>query len=156
MHTGGGPVPARPAAVASPGPTGHTATVPLSLDQAAALEHVGDTLYIGFNDDLEKIVFPKLKTVGGALIIEANGALVSISLPALERVTKYVHIHDNAGLVGVELPRLKEVGGEVSVVGCPNLGTLKVASGASPARASRVEVRDCAQEVYPALHVRTG
>jgi hypothetical protein len=130
--------------------------VPLSLDQAAALEHVGDTLYIGFNDDLEKIVFPKLKTVGGALIIEANGALTSISLPALERVTKYLHIHDSAGLVSVELPRLKEVGGELSVVGCPNLASLKVATGATPARAARVEVRGCAQGIYPGLHVRAG
>ena len=145
-----------PAAVAHRPPTGHTDDVPLSLDQAAALEHVGDTLYIGFNDDLEKIVFPKLKTVGGALIIEANGALTSISLPALERVTKYLHIHDSAGLVTVELPRLKVVGGELSVVGCPNLATLKVATGATPARAVRVEVRECAQAVYPGLHVRAG
>lgn len=130
--------------------------MPLSLDQAAALEHVGDTLYIGFNDDLEKIVFPKLKTVGGALIIEANGALVHIALPALERVAKYLHIHDHAGLVTVEAPRLKEVGGEISIVGCPNLTTLRVATGAAPARATRVEVRGCAQEIYPGLHVRVG
>ncbi len=145
-----------PAAVAHRSPTGHTDDVPLSLDQAAALEHVGDTLYIGFNDDLDKIIFPKLKTVGGALIIEANGALTSISLPALERVTKYLHIHDSAGLVSVELPRLKEVGGELSVVGCPNLASLKVATGATPARAARVEVRGCAQGIYPGLHVRAG
>lgn len=130
--------------------------MPLSLDQAAALEHVGDTLYIGFNDDLEKIVFPKLKTVGGALIIEANGALVSISLPALERVTKYLHIHDHAGLVSVELPKLKAVGGELSVVGCPNLTSLKVATASQPAQATRIEVRDCGQPIYPGLHVRIG
>ena len=60
--------------------------MPLTLDQATSLEHVGDTLYIGFNDDLERISFPKLKTIGGALIIEHNGALKEILLPALERI----------------------------------------------------------------------
>jgi hypothetical protein len=121
-----------------------------------SLEHVGDTLYIGFNDDLEKIVFPKLKTIGGALIIEGNGALASISLPALERITKYLHIHDHAVLMSVSLPRLRDVGGEFSVVGCPQLTSLKVGAGASPTRVQRVEVRGCAQEVYPTLHVRSA
>lgn len=127
--------------------------MPLSLDQAASLEHVGDTLYIGFNDDLEKIVFPKLKTIGGALIIETNGALTSISMPALERITKYVHVHDGAALTSVSFPRLREVGGEFSVVGCPHLTTLRVGTGATPARVTRIELRGCAQEVYPGLHV---
>ncbi len=135
---------------------GHTRPVPLSLDQAVSLEHVGDTLYIGFNDDLEKIVFPKLLTVGGALIIESNPMLKSISFPALERVTKYLHIHDSAGLVSVELPKLKELGGELSFCDCPNLATVRVGSGASPAKVARVEMKGCLQGVYPGLHARGG
>ncbi len=130
--------------------------MPLSLDQAVSLEHVGDTLYIGFNDDLEAVVFPKLITVGGALIIESNPMLKRISFPALERVTKYLHIHYSAGLVTVELPKLKELGGELSFNGCPNLSTLRVASGGSPAKVARVEVSGCMQEVYPGLHARGG
>ena len=130
--------------------------MPLTLDQATALEHVGDTLYIGFNDDLERISFPKLKSVGGALIIESNGALKEIHLPALERVTKYLHIHDSAGLTIVELPRLKDIGGELSILTCPNLVTVRVAVASSPARVLRVEVRDCGKEIYPSMHVRVG
>lgn len=136
--------------------TRHTARVPLTLDQATALEHVGDTLYIGFNEDVERVSFPKLKSIGGALIIESNGALKEIHLPALERVTKYLHIHDSAGLVTVELPRLKELGGELSIVTCPNLVTLKVAVASAPARVTGVEIRHCGKEVYPTLHVRIG
>ncbi|HEY1097863.1 MAG TPA: hypothetical protein VGF99_03005 [Myxococcota bacterium] len=130
--------------------------MPLTLDQATALEHVGDTLYIGFNDDLERVSFPKLKSIGGALIIEHNGALKEVLLPALERVTKYVHLHDNAGLVVVELPKLKTLGGELSLVGNPNLHTVKVAVASSPARMSRLEVKDCGKPVYPSLHGKAG
>ena len=126
----------------------------LTLDQATELEHVGDTLYIGFNDDLERISFPKLKTVGGALIIEANAALKEIHLPALERVTKYLHIQDNGSLVLVELPRLKELGGELSLAKCPVLKQVRIATAASPAKASRFEIKGCAMPVYPAAHVR--
>jgi hypothetical protein len=126
----------------------------LTLDQATELEHVGDTLYIGFTDDLEKVSFPKLKTVGGALIIEANAALREIYLPALERVTKYLHIHDNNCLVVVELPRLKELGAELSFAKCPVLKTVKVASAASPAKAPRFDVKGCGMPAYPAAHVR--
>ncbi len=126
----------------------------LTLDQATELEHVGDTLYIGFNDDLEKVSFPKLRTVGGALIIEANGALKEIHLPALERVTKYLHIHDNGSLAVVELPKLREVGAELSLAKCPALVQLRVATAASPAKAAKLEIKGCAMPAYPAAHVR--
>lgn len=128
--------------------------VPLRLDQATSLTHVGDTLYIGFNEDLERISFPALETVGGALIIEANGTLTDISFPKLLRVQKYLHIHDHAGLRTLELPRLRSVGGELSIRVAPNLGTVRVATAAAPAEVSRVEVEACAQPVYPGLHVR--
>lgn len=128
----------------------------LSLDQATELEHVGDTLYIGFNDDLDKVSFPKLKTIGGALIIETNAVLKEIHLPALERVTKYLHIHDNAGVVVVELPRLKEVGGELSFNGCPLLKTVRVAQASSPAKASSYVVKGCAVPAFPSAHIKLG
>ena len=127
----------------------------LSLDQATELEHVGDTLYIGFNDDLEKVSFPKLKTVGGALIIEANAVLREIHLPALERVTKYLHIHDNAGLVVVDLTRLKEVGGEVSFLSCPILKGVRVASASARAMASSYAIQGCGVPAFPGAHIKT-
>ncbi len=133
---------------------GHTSSVALQLDQAINLEHVGDTLYIGFNEDLEKVSFPKLVSVGGALIIEANPALKSIHLPALLRVAKYIHIHESAALVEVVMPKLKDVGGELSLIDCPNLTTVKVAVASQPAQGQRVVVQGCGQEVYPALHWR--
>ena len=126
----------------------------LTLDQATELEHVGDTLYIGFNDDLEKVSFPKLKTIGGALIIEANAALKEIHFPALERVTKYLHIHDNGCLLVIELPRLKEVGGELSLAKCPALKQVRVATAASPAKATRFEIKACSLPAYASAHVR--
>jgi hypothetical protein len=128
----------------------------LSLDQASELEHVGDTLYIGFNDDLERVSFPKLKTVGGALIIEANAVLKEIHLPCLERVTKYLHIHDNAAVAVVELPRLKEVGGELSFETCPSLKAVRVASASAPAKASSYAVKGCGMPVFPGAHIKTG
>ena len=128
----------------------------LSLDQATELEHVGDTLYIGFNDDLEKVSFPKLKTVGGALIIEANAALREIHLPALERVTKYLHVHDNVAVVVVELPKLKEVGGELAFTSCPALKGARVASASAPAKTSSFTLKDCGMPAFPGVHVKTG
>ncbi len=126
----------------------------LTLDQATELEHVGDTLYIGFNDDIDKVSFPKLKTVGGALIIEANATLKEIHLPALERVTKYLHIHDNSSLVLVDLPRLKELGAELSLAKCPVLKQVRVAKASAPARVKRLEISECALPVYVAVHIR--
>lgn len=126
----------------------------LSLDQATALEHVGDTLYVGFNDDLEKLSFPRLKTVGGALIIEANPALKEIHLPALELVTKYLHIHDGAGLVVVDLSRLRNVGGELSFRACPALKGVRVASASAPASVGSYVVDACGVPVFPDAHVR--
>ncbi len=128
----------------------------LSLDQATELEHVGDTLYIGFNDDLEKVSFPKLKTIGGALIIEANAVLREIHLPALERVTKYLHIHDNAGVVVVELPKLKEVGGELSFQTCPLLKGVRIATASAPARASSFAIKACGMPAFPGAHIKLG
>jgi hypothetical protein len=128
--------------------------MPLNLEQAAALEHVGDTLYIGFNDDLERVSFPKLRTVGGALIIESNAALARIELPALELVARYLHIHDSIALVELALPRLKSVGGELSLQGCPRLKTVRVGSAAQPASVLRVEVDDCGAPMLPGLHAR--
>jgi hypothetical protein len=128
--------------------------MPLTLDQATALEHVGDTLYIGFNDDLERICFPRLQTVGGALIIEHNGALKEIVLPALVRLTKYLHIHSNAGLTLVELPKLRDVGGAFSLLDNPNLHTVKVSVGSAPVKVQKLEVNGCGKPIYPSMHVR--
>ncbi len=128
----------------------------LTLDQASELEHVGDTLYIGFNDDLERVSFPKLKTVGGALIIEANAALKEIHLPALERVTKYLHIHDNVVVVTVEMPRLKEVGGELSFATCPALKGARVAQASAPARVRSFLIKGCGMPSFPGAHTKTG
>ena len=126
----------------------------LNLDQASELEHVGDTLYIGFNDDLERVSFPKLKTVGGALIIESNAMLKEIHLPALERVTKYLHIHDNAVVVTVDLGKLKEVGGEVSFSSCPALKAVRVASAAAAAKATSLVIKACGMPAFPGAHVK--
>ena len=130
--------------------------MPLTLDQATSLEHVGDTLYIGFNDDLERISFPKLKTIGGALIIEHNGALKEILLPALERIAKYLHIHDNAGLVVVDARNLREPGGELSLSGNTNLHPVKVSVASAPAHVTKLEIKDCGKPIYPSLHIKVG
>jgi hypothetical protein len=128
--------------------------MPLHLEQAVALEHVGDTLYIGFNEDLERVSFPKLRTVGGALIIESNPALRRIDLPALELVARYIHIHDSIGLVELLLPRVQSVGGELSLLGCPQLKTVRVGAASRPASVTRLEVKDCGAPVFPGLHAR--
>lgn len=128
--------------------------MPLTLDQATALEHIGQNLYVGFNDDLERICFPNLQSVGGALIIEHNGALKEIVLPALVRITKYLHIHSNAGLTLVDLPKLRDVGGAFSLLDNPNLHTVKVSVGSALVKVSKLEVNGCGKPIYPSMHVR--
>ena len=128
--------------------------MPLHLEQAAALAHVGDTLYIGFNEDLERISFPALVTIGGALIIEANGAVKEISFPKLERIQKYLHIHDHAGLRTVELPKLRTVGGEISLRVAPNLEKVRIAVASAPVEATRLEIEACSQPLYPGIHLK--
>jgi hypothetical protein len=130
--------------------------MPLNLDQAASLEHVGDTIYIGFNDDLEKVSFPKLKTIGGALIVESNPALLHLAFPALEAVEKYLHVHDSLALVELLLPRLRRVGGELSLSSCPRLKTVRVGAASAPAIVTRLDVKGCGAPQLPGLHAREG
>jgi hypothetical protein len=127
----------------------------LNLEQATELRHVGDTLYIGFNEDLRRVSFPKLETVGGALIIEANPALEEIHLPALVRVQKYIHLHDLATLRTLDLQLLQEAGGELSLVDCPALFQVRVGRAAQPARVARLEVKGCGAPMLPGLHARS-
>jgi len=130
--------------------------MPLSLDQATALEHVGDTLYIGFNDDLARVSFPRLKTISGALIVESNPALKELHLPALESVGRYLHVHDCLVLAELLAPKLRSVGGELSLVACPRLTTVRVGVASQPVTAIRLEVRDCGAPLLPGLHARVG
>jgi hypothetical protein len=125
----------------------------LTLDQATSLEHVGDTLYVGFNDDLTRVSFPKLKTIGGALIIESNPALKELHFPALESIGKYLHVHDCLVVVELVAPRLRAVGGDVSLVSCPRLATVRMGSAAQPATTTNLEVKGLASPVLPGLHV---
>ena len=124
----------------------------LRLDQATALESVDDTLYVGFNEDVELLSFPKLKTVGGALIIENNAMLKEVHLPALEHVEKYLHIHDNNSLTIVEMPRLKLVGGELSLATNPSLTGVAIGSAQAPTSTARVETRKNGAEQLAGLH----
>jgi hypothetical protein len=126
----------------------------LTLDQATSLEHVGDTLYVGFNDDLTRIVFPKLRTIGGALIIESNPALKELHFPALESVGRYLHVHDCLAVVEFLAPRLRTVGADVSLVSCPRLSTVRVGTASQPVRTTKLEVRGLAAPVLPGLHVK--
>lgn len=130
--------------------------MPLVLDQATALEHVGDTLYIGFNEDLTRVSFPKLKTVVGALIVEGNPQLKELHLPALESVGRYLHVHDCLALTEVLAPRLRVVGGELSLVSCPRLGTVRIGVASQPVTTTRLDVQGCAVPVLPGLHVRVA
>ena len=126
----------------------------LTLDQATALEHVGDTLYVGFNDDLTRVSFPKLKTIGGALIVESNPALKELHFPALESVGKYLHVHDCLVLVELVAPRLKAVAGDLSLVSCPRLVTVRIGSAAQPTTTTKLEVKGLASPVLPGLHAK--
>jgi hypothetical protein len=130
--------------------------MPLNLDQAVALEHVGDTLYVGFNEDLERISFPRLKTIGGALIIESNPALREVHLPALESVAKYLHVHDSLALVELALPRLRSVGGDLSLVSCPRLKAVRVGAASQPAVVVRLDVKGCGAPMLPGLNAKPG
>jgi hypothetical protein len=126
----------------------------LTLDQATSLEHVGDTLYVGFNDDLTRVSFPKLKTIGGALIVESNAALKELHFPALESVGKYLHVHDCLVLVELVAPRLLAIGGDLSLVSCPRLAAVRIGSAAQPVTTTKLEVKGLAQPVFPGLHAR--
>jgi hypothetical protein len=128
----------------------------LTLDQATALEHVGDTLYIGFNDDLKRVSFPKLKTIGGALIVESNAALKELHFPALESIGKYLHVHDCLALAELVAPRLRSIAGDLSLVACPRLATVRIGSAAQPTTTTKLEVKGLAQPVLPGLHARVA
>jgi hypothetical protein len=110
------------------------------LDQFQSLERVGSTIYVGFNDGIERVVFPKLVSIEGALVIEANPRLKEILFPNLVRVGRYLHINENAILERLELPKLAEVAGEILLADNPRLGQVKVASAQKPARAAGVEL----------------
>ena len=94
----------------------------------------------------------------GTLTLEAYGSFAQASDVEQMMPDWYAAsiIFDSAGLIAVELPRLKELGGELSIVTCPNLVTLKVAVASAPVRLTAVEIRHCGKEVYPSLHVRIG
>jgi hypothetical protein len=128
--------------------------MPLTLDQASSLEHVGDTLYIGFNEDLVRVAFPRLKTVTGALIVESNPALKELHLPALESVGRYLHVHDCLELAELLAPRLHTVGGDLSLVSCPRLATVRIGVASRPVTTTRLEVKACGAPVLPGLHAR--
>jgi hypothetical protein len=129
--------------------------MPLHLDQATSLEHIGDTVYIGFNADLTRISFPRLKAITGALIIESNGMLESIQLPVLETVGKYLHIHECFELVEIIAPRLRTIGGELSLLSCPRLATIRIATASRPVSATRLDVAQCGAPMLPGLHLKT-
>jgi hypothetical protein len=128
----------------------------MKLDQAVSLERVGDTLYIGFNDDLTLISFPKLVVVEGALIIEGNPRLLSLAFPLLERVGKYIHIHDNGQLVDVAFPHLVSVGGELSLQEAPLLKSITVGRTTAHTSATALHVDGEWPQVFVDVHPNVG
>jgi len=97
-----------------------------ALEHLGALTHVGGSVYLGFNDELERISLPNLQSVGGPLIIEGNDALKELDLPALTQVGGYLHLHENEQLAQVSLGALTDVGGELSVLENPRLLTVEM------------------------------
>jgi hypothetical protein len=128
----------------------------MKLDQAISLERVGDTVYIGFNEDLTDIVFPKLASIEGALIIEGNPRLLSVLFPALERVGKYIHIHDNGQLVEVTFPALRTVGGELSLQDAPLLRTVSIGGSAARAQATAVRIEGNWPQLFVDVPITVG
>jgi hypothetical protein len=92
--------------------------------------------------------------VDGAIVIEANARLREVVFPALARVGRYLHLHDNGALERLELPKLEAVGGAVSILDCPRLAAVVVASGARPATATALEVARSGKQAFPALFVK--
>lgn len=127
----------------------------MNLDQFLSLERVGNTVYIGFNDAVERVVFPKLMEIDGALVIEANPRLRELVLPNLTKIGRYIHIHDNAVLEKIEMPKLAQVGGELSVVDNPKLVAVTVGAGNKPASTAGLEIARNAHKNYPHLAVDT-
>ena len=113
-------------------------------------------MYVGFNDGIEKIAFPKLKEIEGALVVEANPKLKEIAFPALVKVAKYVHIHDNRCLEKLEMPKLARVGAELSVVDNTALVHVAVATRTQPASTTAVEVKNNATATYANLFARSA
>lgn len=97
-----------------------------ALDQLVSLQRVAGNVYLGFNDELERVSFPMLQEIGGPLIIEGNDALKELDLPALTEVGGYLHLHENEQLAKVGLGALTDVRGELSVLENPQLLTVEM------------------------------
>jgi hypothetical protein len=123
----------------------------LNLDQFINLERVGNTIYLGFNDGIERVVFPKLVDIDGALVVEANPRIKELLLPNLVKIGRYLHIHDNAALEKIEMPKLQSVAGELSIVDNPKLVHVKVGA---PATAESIEVMGNGAKTFAGLNVK--
>jgi hypothetical protein len=90
------------------------------------LEHVKNEIYLAYQNNVEEMKFPNLKSAGGISIV-SNGKLKALSMPKLETITGYTDrwgytqggfvYSVSSDIASVELPSLKSVVGDVSITG---------------------------------------
>ncbi|HEY5946367.1 MAG TPA: hypothetical protein VIV40_12780 [Kofleriaceae bacterium] len=111
----------------------------IGLDEAAfnGLLHVGGTIRVASNGQLQGLFFPRVERVG-RMEVENNAVLGSISMPRLAAVDGAIVISDNSSLEMISAPLLATVGKELVIAGHRNL-TLVEMGKLTSVEAVRVE-----------------
>jgi hypothetical protein len=124
-----------------------------SLEMFANLTHVKDAIYVGYNDVLGRVDFPKLARCDAALIVESNPFLETVQLPQLSHGARYLDVHENPSLTLLQAPSLRELS-RLSLRDNVKLKRVEIGSTHAPLALDDVEVAGNGASVLKGLHTQ--